>query len=144
MSRAEPLWIQPGLELPARELRFEFSRSGGPGGQNVNKVETRASLRFSVRDSTSLTAKQRAAIQRRLATRLLASGEIVVHASRYRERERNVDDARERLAELLRQALVEPKRRRPTRPTRGSQERRIAGKSRRADIKRGRRDGHDS
>lgn len=144
MGRADPLSIRPGLELPARELRLEFARAGGPGGQNVNKVETKVLLRFGVLDSPTLSDGQRATIQRKLASRLSASGEILIQASRYRERERNVEDARSRLAEILRRALTEPKPRRATRPTRGSQERRRTGKSLRSAVKRQRRGDHES
>lgn len=143
MVRSEPLSIRPGLELPARELRYEYARSGGPGGQNVNKVETKVLLRFAALSSPTLPEAARSAIRRKLSARLTSDGEILIHAARFRERERNVEDARERLAALLRSALAEPRARRATRPTRGSQERRRATKSRRADIKRGRRGAHD-
>jgi ribosome-associated protein len=143
MVRAEPLTIRPGLELPARELRYEFARSGGPGGQNVNKVETKVLLRFAALTSPTLSEGARSALRRKLGSRLTSAGEILIHADRYRERERNVVDARERLAELLRAALEEPTVRRPSRPTRGSKQRRRATKQRRSAIKRGRRGAHD-
>ncbi len=143
MVRAEPLTIRPGLELPARELHYEFARSGGPGGQNVNKVETKVLLRFRALSSPTLSEDARSAIRRRLSTRLTSDGEILIHAARHRERERNIEDARERLAALLRAALAEPKARRATRPTRGSQQRRRATKDRRSALKRARRGSHD-
>jgi ribosome-associated protein len=135
----EPLVIAAGLALPAAELHADFARSGGPGGQNVNKLETKVLLRFDLDRSPSLDTVQKERLRRRLGSHLTQSGEVLVQASRYRSRERNLEDARERLAELLRRALAEPKRRRKTRPTRASGERRIAAKRHRSETKRGRR-----
>lgn len=135
----DPLRINARLTLPPKELRVSFSRSGGPGGQNVNKVETRVELRFSVRDSEVLGETRRARLLERLRSRLTASGELVLHASRSRHRARNLEDARERLAELLRQGLQVEKARRATKPTRGSQERRLQAKKRRSETKKQRR-----
>ena len=131
--------VNARLTIPERELTLEAVRSGGPGGQNVNKVSSKVVLRFSVRDSQVLGEWRRARLLMRLAARLTRSGELVLHASRFRERHRNAEDARERLARLLREALHTPRRRVPTRPTRGSRERRLADKRRRSDRKRDRR-----
>lgn len=136
-----PLRVNERLLVPAEELRIEYARSGGPGGQNVNKVETKVVLRFSVRASRVLGERRRALLEERLAGRLTREGEIVVHASRFRERSRNEEDARERLAALLREALVVPRERRATRPTRGAVERRLQEKRRRSEAKRERRGG---
>jgi len=126
------------LVLPPEELSVSFARSGGPGGQNVNKVETKVVLRFSVIGSATLGEARRSRLLERLASRLTGSGELIVQASRYRERARNLEDARERLASVLREALqVEPPRR-ATRPTAGSKRRRLEEKRRRGDLKRGR------
>jgi len=139
----EPLRITSRLALPAAELRLSFARSGGPGGQNVNKVESKAVLRFSVRDSQALSEAQRRLALQRLGGRLCGEGELVIHASSHREQGRNVEEARERLARLLREALSPPKRRRRTRPTRGSVQRRLDSKRRRGERKRERRERHD-
>ena len=127
------------IEIPPDELRVSFARSGGPGGQNVNKVESKVVLRFSVAKSAQLRQDDRERIRARLGSRLTAGGELVIHASSHRQRARNLEDARERLAAALRAALAPRKARRKTRPTRASVERRIEQKRRRSDTKRSRR-----
>jgi ribosome-associated protein len=139
VSSNEPLVIGRGLQLPAAELQFDYARSGGPGGQNVNKLETKVLLRFDLERSPSFDAAQKERVRRRLGSHLTQAGEVLVQASRFRSRERNIEDARGRLVELLRGALAEPKKRRKTRPTRASGERRISAKRRRSETKRGRR-----
>lgn len=136
-----PLEVQEGLTLPADELQVTFARSGGPGGQNVNKVETKVVLRFDVRGSRALRESQRRRIEEKLGSRLTKEGELVVHAERHRERARNLTEARERLAGLLRDALHRDPPRRKTRPTRGSVKRRLEQKKQRGQIKRQRRRG---
>ena len=133
------LRIGPGLEIPADELGYETARSSGPGGQHVNKVETRVTLRFDVSASRVLSKEQKACLMERLSGRMNRAGELVVSASRYRSQARNLEDARERVAGLIRAALAPRRRRRKTRPTRASQERRLSEKKRRGDIKRDRR-----
>lgn len=134
-----PLRVTSRLSLPEEELELSFARSGGPGGQNVNKVATKVVLRFSVPDSRVLSERQRARLLER-CPRLTGAGEVVIHASRYRDRERNIEDARERLATLVRGALAEPKRRKATRPTRASKERRLDAKRKRSETKRRRKE----
>jgi ribosome-associated protein len=129
-----PLSVR-GVSIPAEELTWRFSRSGGPGGQSVNTADSRVELSFDVRRSPSLPDHLRERILARLQPRLV-EGVLTVAASEYRSQHRNRVAARARLAELLTSAgAPPPPPRRPTRPTRGSQERRLAGKKRRGETK---------
>ncbi len=124
------------LVIPAREIRESASRSSGPGGQNVNKVSTRVTLRWNVRRSGAVGPRQRERLLESLASRLTASGDLVVHAGRARTRHRNREHARARLAELVGRALHRDAPRIPTRATRGSRERTLDAKRRRSHLKR--------
>lgn len=133
---ADPLVVRPDLVIPADELAAEASRSGGPGGQNVNKVSTRVTLRWNVATSRVLDGARRARLLHALAPRLTREGELLVHCDVTRSQAQNRTLARERLAALVRGALVVRKARRATRPTHGSQVRRREGKRRRSQVKR--------
>jgi ribosome-associated protein len=102
----EPLHIVHGLAIPEEEIDFTFTRSGGPGGQNVNKVNTRVTLRFDVERSPSLSAEQKRRIHARLATRISSAGILQVVSRKSRSQAANRDAAEERFAELLREALA--------------------------------------
>jgi ribosome-associated protein len=136
VAAVHPLRITKNLTIPAAELSTTFARAGGPGGQNVNKVATKVVLRFCVRASGSLSEAQRARILERCGHRITSHGEIVIHAARYRDRMRNLEDAHARLAELLRGALAPRRARKATRPTRAARERRLGAKRRRSELKR--------
>lgn len=128
--------VTPTLSIDDSELQFEFVRSSGPGGQNVNKVATAVQLRFDVKNSSSLPEEVRQRLMHLAGKRLTEDGLLVIDAHRYRTQEQNRQDAIERLASLARQATEKPKARRKTRPTAASIERRLESKRRRSENKR--------
>ena len=130
------LKITDQISLDERELEERFVRASGPGGQNVNKVSTAVELRFDVVGSPSLPEGVRVRLARLAGRRLSDEGILVIRADRFRTQERNREDARERLTELIRQATIVPKRRVATKPSRASKERRRDDKKKRGRVKR--------
>lgn len=140
---AEPIEVNRDLRIGADELRWRFSRAGGPGGQGVNTTDSRVQLSWDITASPALSDAQRSRLLAVLRNRL-TSGVLTVTAADYRSQRRNRDGAIQRLAAIVREALAPPPRtRRPTGPTPGSVERRIGAKRRRSQIKRWRRDRDD-
>jgi ribosome-associated protein len=134
-----PLRVTRSVVVPERELKWRFSRSSGPGGQSVNKTDSRVELGLDVSATTALGPIQRARAMERLAGRLV-DGVLTITASEHRSQLQNREAALERLAEVLSAAIAPPPpRRRATRATRGSVERRLADKKRRAKTKQLRR-----
>lgn len=130
--------VNDRLDIPEDELSFSASRGGGPGGQHVNKVASRVTLRFDVMNSPSLSRDQRAALLEKLGSRLTRDGVLLLSSHESRSQAANREEVVRRFAQLLREGLQRPKKRRPTRPTRGSRERRLESKKRRSGVKRGR------
>ena len=131
----EELPVTERITIPAAELRVSFARSSGPGGQNVNKVETKVQLRWRPAESSALDERDREWLLRRLSSRLTADGDLIVTSSRTRDQSRNREDARAKMARLIAAALERPKRRRRTRPSGSSVRRRLEEKKRRGRIK---------
>ena len=130
--------INSELAIPDDEVSFTASRGGGPGGQHVNKVASRVTLRFDVTNSPSLGDAQRARLLDKLAPRLTRDGILLLSSHESRSQAANREQLLRRFADLLRDGLHRPKRRRPTRPGRGARERRLESKKQRAKVKRGR------
>lgn len=122
------LIVTSRVRIPRDEMQFSFARSSGPGGQNVNKVNTKATLRWPVRNSPSLPADVKSRFLKRYATRVTLEGELVISSQRFRSQGKNVDDCFEKLAEMLAAVAAPPVKRKPTRPSAGSKERRLQAK----------------
>lgn len=128
--------------LPPGSFEEKFVRSGGHGGQNVNKVATTVQLRFFPRNS-GLSPDAQERLKALAGSKLTDEGDIIVIASEYRTQEQNRQAARARIKELLTRAARPPRHRRPTKPSYGSKQRRLEGKKIRSDIKRSRRQASD-
>ena len=131
--------VTPRLTIPAGELSLAFARSGGPGGQNVNKVSSKVELRWNPVTSSVLTADDRALLIERLRSRLTTDGTLIVTSTATRDQLKNRSDAESKLALIVRTALHRDKPRRETKPTRASKRRRVADKRHRSDLKKNRR-----
>ncbi len=137
------LQINSQLQIPREEFTFTFSKSSGPGGQNVNKVNSKAMLRWPILSSPSLPEHVRTRFLTLYSTRITGDGDLVLTSQRFRDAPKNVDDCLEKLREMVLAAATPPKRRRATKPSRGSIVRRREDKASTARKKKSRRSPHD-
>jgi len=131
--------VAPHVCIPDEELTWTFARSGGPGGQNVNKVSSKVLLRWNPGQSAALPADVKARFMAQQRHRLTNEGDLLITSQKTRDQGKNIADCEAKLVQLLMQALRPPKQRRPTRPTAGSRLRRAADKLHRARVKAARR-----
>jgi ribosome-associated protein len=133
------LQISTNITIPAAELRLSFARSSGPGGQNVNKVSSKAVLHWDVLNSPSLPPDVRARFVQTYPTRITNAGGIVIHSEEFRDQPKNIQACYDKLRTMITAVLRPPKKRRATKPTKGSKVRRLNEKKQRSQTKAGRR-----
>jgi len=127
------------MQIPESEFHFTFARSGGPGGQNVNKVASKAVLHWDLAANTTLPAEVKERFIEQNRWRLTTEGTLVLDSQRYRDQAKNIEDCLEKLHDMLKRSLHVPKKRRPTKPSRSSKERRLKAKKHVSQQKAGRR-----
>ncbi len=133
------LVVNKKISIPLKEFSFSYSRSPGPGGQNVNKVNTKVTLKWDLSKTASLPEPVLRRFREQNARRINKDGELVVISHRFRDQGRNVADSLNKLRELVLKAAVAPTRRKPTRPSRAAKQRRLDAKRRTSDRKKSRR-----
>lgn len=138
-ENAADLQITARIVISAREFDWSFARSSGPGGQNVNKVNSKAILRWRPYDCPTLPPDVLQRFLARYGSRLTTAGEIVIESEEFRDQPKNIERCREKLREWLASVARPPRVRKPTKPSAGSHRRRLAGKKLRSDVKQSRR-----
>lgn len=138
MAYNPPMEITEGFEIPEEELQLSYARAGGPGGQHVNKAETKVVLHWDLPANSSLPEGVRRRFGETFKSRMDKKGVVILYSQSYRERQRNVEEVREKLREMLLSVWKPPKKRRKTKPTRSSIERRLKEKQRTSERKQSR------
>lgn len=129
------LRVHPRIQIPLAEFHWTYARSSGPGGQNVNKVNSKVTLHWPIATSPSLPDDVRDRAMKRYAKRINQQGDLVIHSQRYRDQAKNVSDCLEKLSQLLLDVAVPPKPRIATRPSRAAKQRRVEEKKSRGKKK---------
>lgn len=137
-SESFMLVVTPRIQIPDIELEFSFARSSGPGGQNVNKVNSKAILSWNFSTTSSLPLDVQERFLAAYAGKLTTDGRLVIAADESRDQARNMEICLEKLAAMLKAVAVAPKKRKPTKPSRAAKEKRISSKKKHGDIKKGR------
>ena len=132
------LMVNDNLVIPEQELTLTASRSSGPGGQHVNKADTRIQVRWNVRESGVLSDNQRRLLLRKLSTRVTEAGDLLLACDTHRSQHRNREEVLQRLADMVREALIPPRPRKKTRPSRAANEKRLQEKKERSRLKQNR------
>lgn len=132
---SDDIIINDLVVIPGSELQYTASRSSGPGGQHVNKTDSRIQVRWNIPGSRALSDFLKRRVMQVLATRLTDDGDLLLASDSNRSQRRNKEDVTQRLAALVREALVPPKPRRKTKPTRASRQKRLDAKKKRSDVK---------
>jgi ribosome-associated protein len=131
--------ITAAILIPDEELIFSFARSGGPGGQNVNKVASKAILHWDLSSNTSLPPEVKERLRARQSGRLTTEGALVIQSQRFRDQAKNIEDCREKLRAMVLEVLHPPRPRKATKPSKGSKQRRLEAKRQQSQRKAGRR-----
>ncbi len=133
------LVINSKISIPLREIKFKFSRSSGPGGQNVNKLNTKVQLRWNLEKSAQLPDDVRQRMIARYKRRMTGDGELVISSQRFRDQGQNVADCLNKLKEMVLSVATPPKKRKPRSVSKAAKQRRLTNKRRRSETKRLRR-----
>ena len=133
------LVITSRIQIPLDEFEFTYARSSGPGGQNVNKVNSKAVLRWPVTSTRSLPDDVKARLLAKISSQITNDGDLVLHSDRYRDQPRNREDCLQKVQALVKSVATPPKKRRPTKPGRAAKQRRLASKQAHSQKKQQRR-----
>jgi ribosome-associated protein len=133
------LEVNNRIQIPDTELQMAYARSGGPGGQNVNKVNSKAILTWDITQSSALPADAKERFLARYGRRISKEGLLQITSQRYRDQARNIEDCRAKLVELILSVAVPPVKRKPSKPSKGARQRRLNDKHVRSDRKQSRR-----
>jgi ribosome-associated protein len=139
MNDSAYLDVSPDLRIPLSEIKFTYAKSGGPGGQNVNKLNTKAVLRWHIMTSTAMPQEVHLRFLDKYKNNITVEGDLVLDSTRHRSAIENADDCLEKLRAMIRAVLKPPRPRKPTKPTKASKRRRLEAKKKQSEKKSGRR-----